>query len=181
MFKVLCFLFFNIFYDWRASTTLSVCMSHKQGISLDRSSILYRSYRYLFCFQQGKQVTTILKSLTIYDCFYFFAKLYVILSLWHDAFQNNAKKSNHHSRKSLYPNVCVSTLETMHIKDILIKNSWFLPYASVLEYEYYTYWHKIWQRGKNIPGCWHITTLFKSSILRKILLMQELQLSLSSI
>ena len=49
----------------------------------------------------------------------------------------------------------------MRIFDILTKNVRFLLHASVLENEEDTYWHKIWQRGKNDHSCWHITTLFK--------------------
>ena len=44
------------------------------------------------------------------------------------------QKSNNDS-KEIYPYVRVGTLKLMRIKDILTKNSFYLPYASGLEYE----------------------------------------------
>ena len=42
---------------------------------------------------------------------------------------------SYHDIKEKYPCVHVGTLKAMRIKDILTKNRFFLPYASVLEYE----------------------------------------------
>ena len=55
--------------------------------------------------------------------------------------------------KEKYPHVPVGALEPMGIKDTLTKNSCFLQYANVLEYELDTKWHGICKRGRNGQGC----------------------------